>query len=302
MPRRGAAAVADVAAPAVAVTSARACGVRLWPTRYRVAWDPEDSVPVGVRAEFSGELQAAQTFGDGACAIHATWGVAAGGGLLRVAAPRDIAVAALRRLPGAAVPGSTAGVACEAITNMLWTEFAVPTLRGSGCEESGIFWSALQRVSPDLAAECEREFFAHLSAVAADAGAPSQTSAVVAVRSFFCVENEAFVRRVAELMSFVPEGMAVSMDDAGRVLAEVDGEAAYGAFEGQRDKCGWNAARPSAGRSEMDSGALAGAQRKSLASPFGHRCVERLRCGRHGAGYPAAGSCGWPDDQVRSAF
>ena len=277
MPRRGAAAVGDVVAPAVDFDSVREVGVSLWPTRYRIAWDTDDPVPGPIRRQLSGSVQAARTCADGACAIHATWGVAAAGGMLQAAAPRDIAVAGLRRLPGAAVPGSTAAAAYEAIKNMLWTEFAVPCLRGSGCEEAGIFWSALQRVCPALVAECEGQFFAHLSADAADEGAPSQASAAVAVRSFFCVENEAFVRRVAELMCYVPEGLVVSVDETGKVVAEADVQVAFGAFEGQWDKRGFNTARSSAVRGDKDSGTLAGARRESRAGPCGQRSGERLR-------------------------
>ena len=69
--------------------------LNILPREFRVQWREEDAVPAEIRHAWEGPLLAAETNGNGSCALHAVFGRPSAARELFATGARDLAVAAL---------------------------------------------------------------------------------------------------------------------------------------------------------------------------------------------------------------
>ena len=182
--------------------------VNIKPSELSVQFDDGDLLPQLVRQEAPPRMLAVGTNGNGACGMHAVLGYPDGNRELLLPNAREIAVQALRLIP-TMVLSLASGEHAQAVQVSLWDEFVRPCLEGNPGPEATMFWSSLNAVCPELAAESQavhqeaKERSTRFDAAKKDALRASRSC-------FFIPEmEEHYVRRLAVQFDYVPRGMDV---------------------------------------------------------------------------------------------
>ena len=150
--------------------------------QYVISWKIDDPVPDHIKQRLTKVLRAARTNGNGACALHSVFGRPSPARELFTPMARDIAVAALKQLPVVASEHVRAQIALQSIHSMLWTDFIVAHWKQQPTMESTAFWSALDRMSPDLMKEAVH--FCEQSTLRATHLKTLQNNVITASRTF----------------------------------------------------------------------------------------------------------------------
>ena len=154
-------------------------------------------------------MQAVDACGDGACALHAAWGVPGPRRELFVDNARALAAGYLNDFWHAPDEGDVNRQRCaQAICASLWTDFVVPVLQKENASvEGGLFWQAVQKANPDLAHEAQTCFKQKFDQEAQRARRSSQI--VDACRRLFQRQNERCLRDVAVRLQYLPPNLDV---------------------------------------------------------------------------------------------
>ena len=114
-------------------------------------------VPLDLRARLSNPMVALQTSGDGACGVHALFGIPCETGVLHHADARGLAAALLGPSKACLLDEGVSADKLAGIETSTWNEFAAPQLQrdraGEQSAESRTFWKALLANNGDLAEE-----------------------------------------------------------------------------------------------------------------------------------------------------
>ena len=111
-----------------------------------------DGAFVALQPWYGRRCVSVDTVGDGACGLHAAFGVVNGQGQLENQDKncRADAATALREMLSKVDAGQLAGQEnFEAIRTSLWNEFALPAARGEGSVEANIFWRHMCQLAPE---------------------------------------------------------------------------------------------------------------------------------------------------------
>lgn len=156
-------------------------------------------VPDSLKPLMGTELISANTVGDGACGVHATFGVTNSNGQLDFGQGqcRGLAAAAL----GEVMKCSDKNVHFEGVRSSLWQEFAVPALKGSPSPEGAIFWREYHKICPDRIQELELAMAA--LAVQRDLVAQAWEGVVKQARSFCLNASDTCLQKVCEHIGFL---------------------------------------------------------------------------------------------------
>ena len=155
------------------------------------------------------EVVGVVTKGDGACGIHAVFGGPSAQGLLYKAGARRLAACLLGPDPQALREGGVEEKYIAAIGNSFWYEFVKPTLEKrpeAQSADSSLFWTALQKMMPDLVHECTscHSDYERCTKTRGDA----RILVMNASPSFSMLEmEECFVRPLATSRGLLPPGI-----------------------------------------------------------------------------------------------
>ena len=155
-------------------------------------------VPDPLKPLMGTELISANTVGDGACGLHATFGLTNSHGQLDFGQGhcRDLAAGAL----GEVMKCSDKNVHFEGVRSSLWQEFAVPALKGSPSPEGAIFWREYKKICPDRIEELGHAITA--LAVQRDLVAQAWEGVVKQARSFCLNASDTCLQKVCEHIGF----------------------------------------------------------------------------------------------------
>ena len=180
----------------------------LMPGIYNVVLQREDVLPDSLKPHLSGQVCSAKTNGDGACAMHAVFGIPSASSELFLSDARKNAICALRTLPAAANGNVTAKHLYESLLTNIWVDFAVPYITGEPSAESRAFWSSLENISPALAVEA-RSFY-HTRSALEDCKFRMKAEALLRSRCLFTADHESLhVRGFAQKLNYLPSELEV---------------------------------------------------------------------------------------------
>ena len=170
------------------------------------------------------ELRSLRTNGDGACAMHALFGVPcdfSGRQELFLHNARERAVALLG--PSLEILAAREDIvgAVRDLKTSLWHEFVVSHLNGAPSQESTLFWSSMERLVPHMCVEA-RNVFNENRAITPVYEAQQQAAIHASRQYFHCGFEAMIVRPVAVLLGYIPAGVNVLSlsEDHREALAE----------------------------------------------------------------------------------
>lgn len=115
------------------------------PAQNILDWNHAYAQPIPLRPVIGHLFVSANTVGDGACGVHAAFGVTNRQGQLQCHNARDLASASLAKALRSSVGDSAHR---EAVRLSLWNELAVPGASGEDLVEASIFWEHLRNLYP----------------------------------------------------------------------------------------------------------------------------------------------------------